>query len=298
MRNCNKFVKLKKINMKKILLFASFLICGISSNAQIVVNGNFESPATPLLPGIAYDSPGWGQGFYTIETSGAYAGAQYGKIKTIFDPATAGLLQWPSDTIAGFIQQYVPGAITNPASWTLNFAYKNIVQAGDSAAVFLQIYDTLTADPNDDVVMYATANVYTGTTANWTMESLPVQEFQAAGYTANAFLIIASSSIGFLFNEGNGYPGSELWLDNVQINTTTGVIELSTNVNVYPNPANDVLNISTNGEISDIVISTLDGKVVHKSQETSIDVSKLNGGMYIYQVTVNGKVTKGNFVKN
>ncbi|MFM7661472.1 MAG: T9SS type A sorting domain-containing protein [Bacteroidota bacterium] len=284
--------------MKKILLFASFLICGISSNAQIIVNGNFESPATPLLPGIATDSPGWGQGLYTIGTSGAYAGAQYAKIKTIFDPATAGILQWPSDTISGFIQQSVPGAITNPASWTLNFAYKNIVQAGDSAAVFLQILDTLTADPNDDVVMYGTANVYTGTTTNWTMESLPVQEFQAAGYTANAFLVIASSSIGFLFNEGNGYPGSELWLDAISISTSADVIELSSNLNVYPNPANDVLNISTNGEISSVVISTLDGKVMTTSTESSVDVSNLTAGMYIYQVTVNGKVSTGNFVKN
>ncbi|MFM7758199.1 MAG: T9SS type A sorting domain-containing protein, partial [Crocinitomicaceae bacterium] len=279
------------------LLIVSCLTFSISLNAQLV-NSGFESPATPLLPGIATDSPGWGQGLYTIETSGAYNGAQYAKIKTIFDPATAGILQWPSDTISGFMQQYVPGAITNPASWTLNFAYKNIVQAGDSAAVFLQIYDTLTADPNDDVVMYGTANVYTGTTANWTMESLPVQEFQAAGYTANAFLVIASSSIGFLFNEGNGYPGSELWLDAISISTSADVIELSSNLNVYPNPANDVLNISTNGEISSVVISTLDGKVMTTSTESSVDVSNLTAGMYIYQVTVNGKVSTGNFVKN
>lgn len=283
--------------MKKLLLIVSCLTFSISLNAQLV-NGGFESPATPLLPGIATNSPGWGQGLYTVETTGAYAGTQFGKMKTIYDPTTAGLIQWPSDTIAGFIQQYIPGPISNPASWTLNFAYKNITTAGDSAAVIVQVYDTLTADPNDDVVMYGAAGVYSGSTTNWTMESLPLQEFTATGYTANAYVFIASSSIGFLFGTGNGYPGSELWLDAISISSSAGVIELSSNLKVYPNPANDVLNISANGEISNVVISTLDGKVVQTTNYTSVDVSNLTSGMYIYQVTVNGKVSTGNFVKN
>lgn len=283
--------------MKKLLLFVSCLTFSISLNAQLV-NGGFESPATPLLPGIATNSPGWGQGLYTVETTGAYAGTQFGKMKTIYDPTTAGLIQWPSDTIAGFIQQYIPGPISNPASWTLNYAYKNITTAGDSAIVIVQVYDTLTADPNDDVVMYGAAGVYSGSTTNWTMESLPLQEFTATGYTANAYVFIASSSIGFLFGTGNGYPGSELWLDAISISSSAGVIELSSNLKVYPNPANDVLNISANGEISNVVISTLDGKVVQTTNDTSVDVSNLTSGMYIYQVTVNGKVSTGNFVKN
>jgi len=147
--------------MKKLLLFASCLTFGISLNAQLV-NGDFEAAATPLLPGIATQTAGWGQGLYTVETTGAYAGTQFGKMKTIYDPTTAGLLQFPSDTLAGFIQQYIPGAISNPASWTLNYAYKNISTAGDSAVVIVQVYDTLTADPNDDVVMYGAAGVYSG----------------------------------------------------------------------------------------------------------------------------------------
>lgn len=283
--------------MKKLLLFASCLTFSISLNAQIV-NGGFESPATPLLPGIATNSPGWGQGLYTVETTGAYAGSQFGKMKTIVDPTTAALIQFPSDTLAGFIQQYVTGPISNPASWTLNYAYKNITSAGDSAVVVLQIYDTLTADPNDDVVMYGAIGAYSGSTTNWTMESLPVQEFNATGYTANAYVVIASASIGFLFGYGNGYPGSELWLDAISISATADVIELSSNLKVYPNPANDVLNISANGEISNVVISTLDGKVMKTTNESSVDVSEFTSGMYIYQVTVNGKVSTGNFVKN
>ena len=284
--------------MKKLLLLVSCLTFGISLNAQLV-NGNFEAAATPLLPGVATQTAGWGQGLYTVETTGAYAGTQFGKMKTIVDPTTASLLQFPSDTISGFIQQYIPGAIANPASWTLNYAYKNITTAGDSAVVIVQVYDTLTADPNDDVVMYGAAGVYSGSTTNWTMESIPMQAFETAGYTANAFVFVASSSIGFLFGTGNGYPGSELWLDNISLSSTSEVIEISKNeVNVYPNPANDILNVSVTGEVSRVVISTLDGKVMKTSTESSVDVSDLTSGMYIYQVTVNGQVSTGNFVKN
>jgi hypothetical protein len=283
--------------MKKILLLVSCLTFGISLNAQLV-NGDFESAATPLLPGIATDSPGWGQGLYTVETTGAYAGTQFGKMKTTYDPATAGLIQFPSDTLPGFIQQFVPGSISNPETWVLNYAYKNITTAGDSAIVIVQIYDTLTADPNDDVVMYAALGAYTGSTTNWTMESIPVQAFNTTGYTANAYVFIASSSIGFLFGNGYGYPGSELWMDNISLTSTNSVIELYSDVKVYPNPANNVLNISATGEISNVVISTLDGKVMKTTNESSVDVSEFTSGMYIYHVTVNGKVSTGNFVKN
>jgi hypothetical protein len=283
--------------MKKLLLIVSCLTFSISLNAQLV-NGDFESAATPLLPGIATDSPGWGQGLYTVETTGAYAGAQFGKMKTIYDATTAGLIQFPSDTLPGFIQQYIAGPISSPETWVLNYAYKNITTAGDSAVVLVQIYDTLTADPNDDVVMYGALGTYTGSTTNWTMESIPVQAFNTTGYTANAYVVIASASIGFLFGNGYGYPGSELWLDNISLTSTNNVIELSSDVNVYPNPANQVLNISANGEISKVVISTLDGKVMKTTNESSVDVSEFTSGMYIYQVTVNGKVSTGNFVKN
>jgi len=90
-----------------------------------------------------------------------------------------------------------------------------------------------------------------------------------------------------------------LGLDNISLSSTSDVIELSKNeVNVYPNPANDILNISASGEVSRVIISTLDGKVMKTSTESSVDVSDLTSGMYIYQVTVNGEVSTGNFVKN
>jgi hypothetical protein len=66
---------------------------------------------------------------------------------------------------------------------------------------------------------------------------------------------------------------------------------------VYPNPANDELNFIVNGKISSITINTLDGKVVKTATSSTVDVSVLSSGMYIYHVNVDGKIATGNFVK-
>lgn len=68
---------------------------------------------------------------------------------------------------------------------------------------------------------------------------------------------------------------------------------------VYPNPALNVLNIEINEEVASINVLTLDGKVVASvNNDSKIDVSGLNSGLYIYQViTVAGNVSNGNFTK-
>jgi len=67
----------------------------------------------------------------------------------------------------------------------------------------------------------------------------------------------------------------------------------------YPNPATDVLNIEMNGEtIESVNITTLEGKIVATSTVGTINISDLNAGMYIYNLTtVSGKISTGNFVK-
>jgi hypothetical protein len=56
--------------------------------------------------------------------------------------------------------------------------------------------------------------------------------------------------------------------------------------------------VRKSGEISNVTITTLDGKVVSSSSSSVVNVAELTAGMYIYQVTVDGKVSTGNFVKN
>jgi hypothetical protein len=74
--------------MKKLLLSLVFGASIASMNAQVLTNGDFEQAASPLLPGVATDCPGWGIGLYTMETANAYAGTQSAKLQTIVDAGT------------------------------------------------------------------------------------------------------------------------------------------------------------------------------------------------------------------
>ena len=63
-------------------------------------------------------------------------------------------------------------------------------------------------------------------------------------------------------------------------------------ISIFPNPANQVLKITVEGfTIDEVVIYTLAGQQVFaiKSQGESIDISHLQSGMYIVEVTVEGK---------
>jgi hypothetical protein len=82
------------------------------------------------------------------------------------------------------------------------------------------------------------------------------------------------------------------------VNFVAGVDENILSASVYPNPASDVLNIETEEAIQNVTITSIDGKVVANATSGSIDVSVLNAGVYVYNVTtVTGKTAKGNFVK-
>lgn len=82
------------------------------------------------------------------------------------------------------------------------------------------------------------------------------------------------------------------------INFVAGIDENVITTSVYPNPANDVLNIVASEEIATVSIVALDGKVVANASSSSVNVAELKSGMYIYEVTTtSGKVARDTFMK-
>ena len=282
--------------MKKILLSFGFLGLIASASAQNVVNGNFEATATPLLPGIATDCPGWGQGLYTIETAAPFAGLQSAKLMSIVDAMVASVIQSPSDTIPGILQQEINGSFTNAGSQPLMFSEKHLVVMGDTSVVFAQFSDTMGAGPNDDVVMFQAYGLYAGIDTTWTTVSIPFQQFGMG--TANRLNIIACTSAAYLFGAGSGLPGTQLWLDNVSIGATSSITELNTEINVYPNPSSDIVNFEASEAISSVVLVGMDGKFAASTTESSMNIASLPNGIYFYTLTtvsgqlLTGKVTK------
>ena len=282
--------------MKKILLSFGFLGLIASANAQNVVNGNFEATATELLPGIATDCPGWGQGLYTMEITAPFAGMQSAKLRSIVDPMVAGVIGSLSDSIPGLLQQEINGSFTNAGSQPLMFTEKHVVVMGDTSVVFAQFSDTMGAGPNDDVVMFQAYGLYAGTSNTWTTVSIPFQQFGMG--TANRLTIIACTSTAYLFGGGPALPGTQLWLDNVSIGATSSITELSTEINVYPNPSSDIVNFEASEAISSVVLVGMDGKFAASTTESSMNIVSLPNGIYFYTLTtvsgqkLTGKVTK------
>jgi Secretion system C-terminal sorting domain len=74
-------------------------------------------------------------------------------------------------------------------------------------------------------------------------------------------------------------------------------------VNVYPNPASDVLYINSKSELNRVMIYDVIGQMVknidlNRSFTSDLDISDLNNGVYILQVeTVSGEYSSSKFVK-
>ena len=82
--------------------------------------------------------------------------------------------------------------------------------------------------------------------------------------------------------------------------STSKGVSLDNRISVYPNPANGVVNISTNLPVSELVLSDIYGKqVLRKSTHTSqLGVSNISPGTYFLTVySKNQKVVKRIVVK-
>jgi len=99
-------------------------------------------------------------------------------------------------------------------------------------------------------------------------------------------------------------------VDNPNINETLTIIEgtflgledyLVNDLILYPNPAEDVLNLNRKTGLEDALITVFDitGKRVlnERLRGTSIDVSGLNAGSYILRVVNNGATITQKFIK-
>ena len=90
--------------------------------------------------------------------------------------------------------------------------------------------------------------------------------------------------------------GSVLGIDNSQLST------LNSQLSIYPNPANDKLNIDGNA-LSEIIITDIVGRIEKKiilggSNHTTIDIHNLSKGIHIIQsVSNNGKKSISKFIK-
>ncbi len=82
-------------------------------------------------------------------------------------------------------------------------------------------------------------------------------------------------------------------------NLATSETNKSTKVQVYPNPATDVLNITKVSANSNYMIFNMAGQVVAKGKvvDSKVQVNKLEKGVYFISIDDNGSVSKAKFIK-
>lgn len=105
---------------------------------------------------------------------------------------------------------------------------------------------------------------------------------------------------GFSVRGINANPMDENSLGSVvlgmDITSTNEPTEVQ--VGVFPNPAENYLNISTTNEINNINIMNLAGQTVYSGIDRSIDISDLNDGVYFVQISTDKGVVTKQFVNN
>lgn len=280
--------------MKKIYLLAASFMAAALSFGQI--NLSYESPITHPFSGAGItevgSTDGWGLGIFEASTD-ATDGTTSAKLTTATNPnfALAGL----PTTLSGETIQSVTGSFSNNGadiSGSVDFKYAP--ESGDSAIIIFEVYDTLTAGTSDDVLLYSGSLLLTLPVGSWTTIPLTLQ---ATGNTGTANQLI----FGGMSSYRAKTVGSTLMLDSwvIDLGGSLG-IENNKNVSfkVFPNPATDVLNISSSEEVSNVSILSLDGKLVSTTSGKQVDVSNLKTGVYIYEVTmVSGEKVINKFMK-
>ena len=82
-------------------------------------------------------------------------------------------------------------------------------------------------------------------------------------------------------------------------NSWTGPIlsrELEENIVVYPNPVNEIININKSVDIT--IYNILGDMIIYKTNTNTLDVSRLNPGVYNLQIICNNKLVNKTIVKN
>ena len=225
-------------------------------------------------------------GNYSIElTSQASGGGGGGPVSTA--QITTGVFSPNSGTVGG-----LPYTLTTD---TLTGYYMYTPAGTDTAGIQVNLYHTGSMVGGNGYYFFAAPS--------WTYFSIPF----SASSTPDTMRIDVKSGSFFAT-----VPGSVLHLDYMQLKShplppvaVNNIGSASGKVIAYPNPANDVLNISydntpapMSAKLYDVMGKTLDSRnYTTPTSIISFPVAYLPSGLYFYEVTINGNTTRGKFLK-
>ena len=106
--------------------------------------------------------------------------------------------------------------------------------------------------------------------------------------------------IGFLHYDCDGFTANGIRIDNVELMSDgVSVPEKTISFDVYPNPAENQLVISSDEKIENVTVVAMNGVVVYEGvyNNDGIDVSKLSSGIYFVNIKKGDVTLTRRFVK-
>ena len=134
------------------------------------------------------------------------------------------------------------------------------------------------------------ANLATGdnTTSNYVADEYAPQTVDLSQFIGQEKVIVK-----FAFTSAYG---NNIWIDNVNITATVGIEENEdNNISIFPNPAKDMLNITSEKAINQIDVYDVNGKLVksYTNVNNNINIKDLATGVYMLNITTeDGQVSK------
>jgi hypothetical protein len=294
--------------MKKILLNVGVVLTSIVSNAQVDTLTEFFT-GTPTIYGTA-------QGGYVTGNNGyddLAKGMRFNSANGLTNGGSiTNILLWApikSDNGGSFtvkVHEFSSatalgaelGSVTMPLSQVDTSFATGYSIAGQWIYNVNAIFTTPIAIPaSKDVVVM----VYLPTAAGDTLALVSNTSGDFANAGTHTFEIWSDNTLNDFATAWNGGVNVALGIFPV-VNFTVGINENSMEASVYPNPASDILNVKLNTIATSVSIIGMDGKVISSdivnSDNITVDVSDLVGGVYFYEITSdNGEVLRNTFVK-
>jgi len=132
----------------------------------------------------------------------------------------------------------------------------------------------------------------------WTSVTIPISHFTAQSFDVNNWF-------QYKFDvPSNLFPGT-VYIDNVYFSNSTPTLSISnieiSGYKVFPNPATDRLTIMADDNIENIQVYNLLGQqlinINSVNNRATLNISKLNQGIYVVRTTVDGAIGTKRFIK-
>lgn len=313
--------------MKKLYFLAVSLLLGTGAIAQTTVTSHFEGATSDANP------QNWQIGTYTWGPGNGYVSGTntYGD-KAILQLFDSNYGVSGAGTITNVKLQVAQkddsgnGTLVTIGIWENNSGTPGAllgssdieISAIDTALAntqFITSGTTITGIYNVDVTFSSPVTI-PANGSYFAGIALPTPTEAAAGDTVVVLTTIAGGSYDFADAATHagaldatdafaGYGGSGIAIANAIYPTmtfTSSVTENNLDITVYPNPAENVLNIDAAESLTSVKVIAMDGRTVIDTKvdgnSTSVDVSSLDAGSYYYEVVSSkGDVSRSSFVK-